>query len=455
MFSHLFANYRKKYNETINDLLGKGEFDKKKHEIKHDPKTGSTRVTDVEVVRLTSPSQVKNLLTVAQSRRSVAATLMNERSSRSHSVFTLRIMGVNVGIDGCAGTGERCEGSLNLVDLAGSERLNVSFANGADKERVRETQNINRSLSALGDVIAALGEKGEKGGDKHIPYRNSKVRSTFSLMSFVKLMIFGLNIAYILIAKFVERKFEDSGTLIYQFMLATFFFLIFLLSVLVDGSQPFATGGTSSRILNFFTVCDEGMVLIIVIFITLTFCSRSTIQQSELQKSSHGYHESSATNGLFGSTEALMITGLSIFQVTGWSFFSSFPASTVLDARPPCSPICLSSAVVLILLYSFLVIVEIQQTFYLFSRIGQVGCHSRRRCSDLSRFLGVGGSYRSLRVTVLRTNLCQTGVFVSPYPLLVRGSRALSQIAMELIVRCNGRIKSRHVAILSLVTYYY
>ena len=163
-----------KYNETINDLLGKGEFDKKKHEIKHDSKIGSTRVTDVVVVSLSSPSQVRSLLSLAQSRRSVAATLMNERSSRSHSVFTLRISGVNVGVDGCAGTGERCEGSLNLVDLAGSERLNVSFANGADKERVRETQNINKSLSALGDVIAALGEKGDK-GDKHIPYRNSKV----------------------------------------------------------------------------------------------------------------------------------------------------------------------------------------------------------------------------------------------------------------------------------------
>ena len=82
---------------------------------------------------------------------------------------------MNVGLDGTAGTGERCEGSLNLVDLAGSERLNVSFANGADKERVKETQSINKSLSALGDVIAALGEKGEKGSDKHIPYRNSKV----------------------------------------------------------------------------------------------------------------------------------------------------------------------------------------------------------------------------------------------------------------------------------------
>lgn len=94
---------------------------------------------------------------------------MNERSSRSHSVFTLRIFGEN------AATGETCEGSLNLVDLAGSERLEKSGA-GSDKDRLKETQNINKSLSALGDVIAALGEKGDGKSDKHIPYRNSKVR---------------------------------------------------------------------------------------------------------------------------------------------------------------------------------------------------------------------------------------------------------------------------------------
>jgi kinesin family member C1 len=98
---------------------------------------------------------------------------MNERSSRSHSVFTLRIFGSN----SSSGAGETCEGSLNLVDLAGSERLNSSGA-GGDKERLKETQSINKSLSALADVIAALGEKGEK-ADKHIPYRNSKVSPFF------------------------------------------------------------------------------------------------------------------------------------------------------------------------------------------------------------------------------------------------------------------------------------
>ncbi|QRV88902.1 kinesin motor domain protein [Ceratobasidium sp. AG-Ba] len=131
------------YNETINDLLGTGEFDKKKHEIKHE-KGGKTTVTDVVVVPLNTPAQVHALLQRANKRRTVAATLMNERSSRSHSVFTLRVTGRNTH------TGESCTGTLNLVDLAGSERLSSSGA-ANHKDRLKETQAINKSLSALGD----------------------------------------------------------------------------------------------------------------------------------------------------------------------------------------------------------------------------------------------------------------------------------------------------------------
>jgi kinesin family protein C1 len=69
----------------------------------------------------------------------------------------------------CAATGESSEGVLNLVDLAGSERLKQS---GAEGNRMKETQAINKSLSSLGDVIAALGS-GK--GEAHVPYRNSKV----------------------------------------------------------------------------------------------------------------------------------------------------------------------------------------------------------------------------------------------------------------------------------------
>lgn len=66
-------------------------------------------------------------------------------------------------------TNEKCEGLLNLIDLAGSERLNISGATG---DRLKETQAINKSLSALGDVIHQLGT-GKMDG--HVPYRNSKL----------------------------------------------------------------------------------------------------------------------------------------------------------------------------------------------------------------------------------------------------------------------------------------
>ncbi|KAL4920115.1 P-loop containing nucleoside triphosphate hydrolase protein [Aspergillus aurantiobrunneus] len=158
------GNFVEVYNENLNDLLGKAEeLDRKKLEIRHDMQRGKTIITDVTTVQLESPEMVESLLKRAAANRSVAATKANERSSRSHSVFILKLIGENYI------TGERSEGTLNLVDLAGSERLSHSGATG---ERLKETQNINRSLSCLGDVIAALGQ-GKEGG--HIPYRNSKL----------------------------------------------------------------------------------------------------------------------------------------------------------------------------------------------------------------------------------------------------------------------------------------
>ncbi|KAJ5489763.1 Kinesin-like protein klpA [Penicillium diatomitis] len=159
------GNFVEVYNENLNDLLGNpNELDRKKHEIRHDMQRGKTYITDITTVKLESPEMVETILKNAAANRSVAATKANERSSRSHSVFILKLNGEN------HITGERSEGTLNLVDLAGSERLSHSGVTG---DRLKETQNINRSLSSLGDVIAALGQ-GKDGG--HIPYRNSKVR---------------------------------------------------------------------------------------------------------------------------------------------------------------------------------------------------------------------------------------------------------------------------------------
>ncbi|KAF1344493.1 kinesin motor domain-containing protein [Delphinella strobiligena] len=152
------------YNETLNDLLGKAEeWEKKKHEIRQDPVKLKTTVTDATIVDLDSPNRVNEILEQASRNRKVSATAANSRSSRSHSVFILKLTGEN------SITGERSEGTLNLVDLAGSERLGHSQATG---DRLKETQNINKSLSCLGDVIGALGQGKDA---KHIPYRNSKL----------------------------------------------------------------------------------------------------------------------------------------------------------------------------------------------------------------------------------------------------------------------------------------
>ncbi|KAL3425000.1 Kinesin-like protein klpA [Phlyctema vagabunda] len=152
------------YNEELHDLLGSSkDFGKKKHEIRHDDQKKQTTVTGLKSVTLDSPQSVESILKQADANRIVAATKSNERSSRSHSVFILKLIGRN------STTNEICEGTLNLVDLAGSERLKQS---GAEGDRMKETQNINKSLSCLGDVIGALGQGKENG---HIPYRNSKL----------------------------------------------------------------------------------------------------------------------------------------------------------------------------------------------------------------------------------------------------------------------------------------
>lgn len=152
------------YNEEIHDLLGNSkDSDKKKHEIRHDEQKKQTVVTGLKTVTLDSPNTVESILKQAAANRSVASTKSNERSSRSHSVFILKLVGRN------STTNETSEGTLNLVDLAGSERLKQS---GAEGDRMKETQNINKSLSCLGDVIGALGQ-GKEGA--HIPYRNSKL----------------------------------------------------------------------------------------------------------------------------------------------------------------------------------------------------------------------------------------------------------------------------------------
>lgn len=149
------------YNETLKDLLVDKSGADKKLGIKKDGK-GSVYVPDLTMVDVSSIDQVEVLMERASRARSVASTDMNAQSSRSHSVFTLHIQGVN------DAQGIALDGRLNLVDLAGSERASRSNVSG---DRLKETQAINKSLSCLADVFSAIGNK------------SAHVRSWWSVLS--------------------------------------------------------------------------------------------------------------------------------------------------------------------------------------------------------------------------------------------------------------------------------
>lgn len=104
---------------------------------------------------------VETHLREAKANRKTAFTEMNESSSRSHLIVTLRLEGVN------QNTGEVRKGSLVLVDLAGSERMKQSKVEG---DAMKETQYINKTLSTLSTVINGIKRKME-----YIPFRNSKL----------------------------------------------------------------------------------------------------------------------------------------------------------------------------------------------------------------------------------------------------------------------------------------
>lgn len=149
------------YLDNIFDLLedtnGK-KFDMKQHQ------SGFMYVPGVSEYTINSPEALLELLMDGNRKRQVHRTEMNIRSSRSHSIFTIYLTtSFNKG-DEVITTNSK----ILFVDLAGSERISKSHSEG---ERLKEATHINKSLSALGDVIAALSS--EKKG--FVPYRNSKL----------------------------------------------------------------------------------------------------------------------------------------------------------------------------------------------------------------------------------------------------------------------------------------
>ncbi|XP_075968344.1 kinesin heavy chain-like [Anarhichas minor] len=155
---HIKVSYFEIYLDKIRDLLDVSKTNLSVHEDKN-------RVPFVKGCTerfVSSPDEVMDVIDEGKANRHVAVTNMNEHSSRSHSIFLINIKQENME------TELKLSGKLYLVDLAGSEKVSKT---GAEGSVLDEAKNINKSLSALGNVIAALSE----GTKTHVPYRDSKM----------------------------------------------------------------------------------------------------------------------------------------------------------------------------------------------------------------------------------------------------------------------------------------
>jgi hypothetical protein len=168
------VSYLEIYNEDIVDLLASTSQNRTSLELKEHVDKG-VYVKDLSTRMVNSVNEMDQLMNWGNKNRSVGATLMNEQSSRSHSIFTITIEscesfssapGAQAGA--AAKDGKIIAGKLHLVDLAGSERQSKTGASG---DRLKEAAKINLSLTALGNCISALVD----GKSSHIPYRDSKL----------------------------------------------------------------------------------------------------------------------------------------------------------------------------------------------------------------------------------------------------------------------------------------
>lgn len=152
------VSYMEIYMERIRDLLVPHNDNLPVHE----EKSRGVYVKGLLEVYVSSVQEVYEVLRRGGQARAVAATNMNQESSRSHSIFVVTVGQKNVE------TGSAKSGQLFLVDLAGSEKVGKTGASG---QTLEEAKKINKSLSALGMVINALTD----GKSSHVPYRDSKL----------------------------------------------------------------------------------------------------------------------------------------------------------------------------------------------------------------------------------------------------------------------------------------
>ncbi|KAK3190609.1 hypothetical protein K4F52_003300 [Lecanicillium sp. MT-2017a] len=166
------VSYFEVYNEHVRDLLVPFNPNTPPNYLKiRESPTDGPYVKDLTEVPVRSLEEILRYMKDGDSSRTTASTKMNDTSSRSHAVFTIMLRQIHHDME----TDETTERSsrIRLVDLAGSERAKSTEATGA---RLREGSNINKSLTTLGRVIAALADPKQLRGGKRkdvVPYRDS------------------------------------------------------------------------------------------------------------------------------------------------------------------------------------------------------------------------------------------------------------------------------------------
>eukprot|EP00850_Spirogloea_muscicola_P021918 SM000268S09734 [mRNA] locus=s268:656:9156:+ [translate_table: standard] len=153
------------YQDNLQDLLLPKNAKKRKLEIRKDAK-GMVVVENATLLPVKTLAELEAIVGKGMAMRVTAGTNMNAESSRSHLIMSIVIESTNLQSQAVT------RGKLSLVDLAGSERIKKSGSTG---EQLKEAQSINKSLSALGDVISALAT-----GQEHVPYRNHKLTMLMS-----------------------------------------------------------------------------------------------------------------------------------------------------------------------------------------------------------------------------------------------------------------------------------
>uniref|UniRef100_A0A8C2YHM2 Kinesin-like protein KIF14 n=1 Tax=Coturnix japonica TaxID=93934 RepID=A0A8C2YHM2_COTJA len=167
---HLEMSYFEVYNEKIHDLLvfkAEGRQKKQPLRVREHPVLGPY-VEDLTVFFLLCFFLLQSWLELGNKQRATAATVMNDKSSRSHSVFTLVMTQTKFVAE--EQRDHRLTSHVNLIDLAGSECCSTAQTTG---ERLKEGVSINKSLLTLGKVISALSKLSRNGKKTFIPYRES------------------------------------------------------------------------------------------------------------------------------------------------------------------------------------------------------------------------------------------------------------------------------------------